>query len=66
MAAFAHAVDARCPLCGAPILSVGASGHVVALDLHLVPLRAHDRRGGQYTVCDDCGTLAETTDLTLN
>jgi hypothetical protein len=67
MAAFALAVDARCPVCGAPILSVGASGRVLAMDLHLVPLRTHDRPGSGYTVCDDCGILAElTTDLTLN
>jgi hypothetical protein len=68
MAAFALAVDARCPVCGAPILSVGVSGRVLAEDLHLVPLRTHDRRLGQgYTVCDDCGTLAEMTEeLTLN
>jgi hypothetical protein len=68
MAAFALAVDARCPVCGAPILSIGVSGRVLAEDLHLVPLRTHDRRFGQaYTVCDDCGTLAEMTDeLTLN
>lgn len=67
MAAFALAVDARCPVCGAPILSVGLSGRVLAQDLHLVPLRTHDRRGGQYTVCEDCGRLAElTADLTLN
>jgi hypothetical protein len=68
MAAIALAVDARCPVCGAPILSVGATGRVLAQDLHLVPIRAHDRRAGQgYTVCDDCGVLAElSTDLTLN
>jgi hypothetical protein len=67
MAAFALAVDARCPVCGAPILSVGASGRVLAQDLHLVPLRTHDTRAGQYTVCEDCGRLAElTADLTLN
>lgn len=67
MAAFALAVDARCPVCGAPILSVGLSGRVLAQDLHFVPLRTYDRRGGQYTVCEDCGRLAElTADLTLN
>jgi hypothetical protein len=67
MAAFALAVDARCPVCSAPILSVGARGQVLAQDLHLVPLRVHDSRAGQYTVCEDCGRLAElTADLTLN
>ena len=68
MAAFALAVDARCPVCGAPILSVGRSGRVLAQDLHLVPLRAHEKRIGQaYTVCDDCGMLADLpADLTIN
>jgi len=68
MAAFALAVDARCPVCGAPILSVGSTGRVLAQDLHLVPLRAHEKRAGQaYTVCDDCGMLAEMSpDITLN
>ena len=68
MAAFALAVDARCPVCGASILSVGATGRVVSQDLHLVPLRAHEKRTGQaYTVCDDCGLLAEMSPhITLN
>lgn len=67
MAAFALAVDARCPICGAPILSVGLTGRVLAQDLHLVPLRPHERAGQAYTVCDDCGMLAEmSTELTLN
>jgi hypothetical protein len=67
MAAFALAVDARCPVCGVPILSIGTRGQVLAQDLHLVPLRAHDSRAGQYIVCEDCGRLAElTADLTLN
>jgi hypothetical protein len=68
MAAFALAVDARCPVCDAPILSVGTTGRVLAQDLHLVPLRAHEKRSGQaYTVCDDCGLLAEMSpDITLN
>src|SRR2546422_5032537 len=37
------AMDARCPLCGSPILSFGQGGRVVAEDLHAVPLH---RRGG--------------------
>ena len=68
MAAFALAVDARCPVCGATILSVGRGGRVMAHDLYLVPLRSHDRRAVQgYTICDDCGRLAGlSTDLTVN
>ena len=68
MAAFALAVDARCPLCGDPILSVGRSGRVVAQDLHLVPLRQHERGiAPGYTICDECGWLAEmSSDLTVN
>ena len=61
------AMDARCPLCGSPILSFGQGGRVVAEDLHPVPLH---RRGGTdegYMVCDDCGVLAElSAELTLN
>jgi hypothetical protein len=66
MAAFAVAVDARCPLCGTSILSVGRGGRVSAEDLHPVPL--YTGRGGQgYMVCEDCGVLAELPrNITLN
>jgi hypothetical protein len=67
MAAFVVAVDARCPLCGALVLSVGRGGRVSAEDLHPVPLH---RRGGAvegYMVCDQCAVLAQLpADLTLN
>ena len=60
-------VDARCPLCGSPILSVSRGGRVMAEDLNPVPMH---RRGGideGYMLCDDCGVLAELPqDLTLN
>jgi len=67
MAAFVVAVDARCPLCGASILSVGRGGRVEAEDLHPVPLFRNGRPGEGYMLCDDCGRLAELpSNLTLN
>ncbi len=67
MAAFVVAVDARCPLCGTSILSVGRGGRVEASDLHPVPL--YRTRGSLegYMLCDDCGVLAELpADITMN
>jgi hypothetical protein len=59
------AVQALCPLCGSPVLSVGRSGRVFSEDLHPIQLGPEFGRG--YTVCDDCGVLANLpTDLTLN
>ena len=61
------AMDARCPLCGSPILSFGQGGRVVAEDLHAVPLHRRGGTGEGYMVCDDCGVLAEmSVELTLN
>ena len=61
----ANAVDARCPLCGSLVLSVARSGRVVAFDLRAIPLGDDFGRG--YTLCDDCGVLADLpTGLTLN
>lgn len=66
MAAFSLAVDARCPLCGSPVLSVDRGGQVVAEDLRAVPLTRADSGNG-YTLCDDCGVLTTLPrDLTLN
>lgn len=63
---FAVALDARCPLCGTAILSVGRGGRVEAGDLHPVPLYKHPRGEG-FMLCDDCGMLAELpADVTLN
>ena len=60
-------LDARCPLCGSPILSVGRSGRVMAEDLHPVPLYRRGGAGEGYMLCDDCGVLAELPrDITLN
>jgi len=59
------AVHALCPLCESPVLSVGRSGHVFAEDFHPVQFGLESGRG--YTLCDDCGVLANLpTDLTLN
>ena len=59
-------VDARCPLCGVSILSVGAGGCVLSEALHPVPLYTQIGGGG-YMLCDDCGMLAELpAGLTLN
>ena len=61
------AVDARCPLCGIPILSFGRGWRVVAEDLHPVPLHRRGGLGEGYMLCDDCGVLAELPrDVTLN
>ena len=67
MAAFIVGVDACCPLCGSPILSVGRGGRGEGEDLHPVPLYRHGRSGEGYMLCDDCGVLAELpSDITLN
>ena len=65
--ASAAAVEARCPLCGSPVLSIGQSGCVEAEDLHPIPLYRTHRAGEGYMLCDDCGLLAELPgELTLN
>ena len=59
------AIQARCPLCGAPVLSIGRGGHVVEGALHPVPLGEDVTRG--YMLCDGCGVLADLpANLTLN
>jgi hypothetical protein len=59
-------VDARCPLCSAPILSIGNGGKVLAEDLHPIPLYNKSRAEG-YMVCEECGMLAQLSpDITLN
>jgi hypothetical protein len=59
------AVQALCPLCGSPVLSIGRSGRVFAEDLH--PIQIGTELGRGYTLCDDCGLLANLpTDLTRN
>jgi hypothetical protein len=59
------AVQALCPLCGSPVLSVGRSGRVFDEDLR--PIHLGPELGRGYTLCDDCGVLAHLpTDLTRN
>lgn len=50
-------VGARCPLCGSPVLSLAASGKVIVLDARAIQLGSELGRG--YTLCDDCGLLAD-------
>ncbi len=50
-------VGARCPLCGSPVLSLGAGGQVIVLDARAIQLGSDLGRG--YTLCDDCGLLAD-------
>lgn len=67
MAAYVAAVDAKCPLCGSAILSIGRGGRVEAEDLHPIPLYKSSHAGEGYMLCDDCGILAELpADLALN
>ncbi len=60
MATWVSSLDARCPLYGTTVLSVGKGGRVQAADdLHAIPLHPLRRFGEGITLCDDCGTLAE-------
>ncbi len=54
-------VQALCPLCGSPVLSIGRTGRVLDDDVHPIQLGRELGRG--YTLCDDCGIL---TDLPSN
>jgi hypothetical protein len=61
------AVQARCPLCGVPLLSIGRGGRVQVQDLHPVPLFKDRSSGEGYMLCDECAMLAELPhDITLN
>jgi hypothetical protein len=65
MATSFAAINACCPLCGAPVLSIGRTGTVLEEDLH--PIQIGPELGRGYTLCDDCGVLADLpADLTLN
>ena len=64
-AAFVPVVDARCPLCGTSIMTIGRTGRVLSGDMHPVSLRRGHGEG--YMLCDECAVLAEMPrDLTLN
>ena len=67
MAAYvAASVDARCPLCGCSILSIGRGGHVMSEDLHPIAMHTRGGSGEGYMLCDDCGVLAELpSDMSL-
>ena len=59
------AVQAFCPLCGSPVLSVGRTGRVLDDDVH--PIQLGPELGRGYTLCDDCGILTNLpSNLTLN
>jgi hypothetical protein len=65
MGASFAAVQAQCPLCGSPVLSVSPGGRVISEDVHPIQLGSAFGRG--YSLCDDCGVLADLPpDLTLN
>ena len=58
-------VQAFCPLCGSPVLSVGRTGRVLDDDVH--PIQLGPELGRGYTLCDDCGILTNLpSNLTLN
>jgi hypothetical protein len=59
------AVQAFCPLCGSPVLSIGRTGRVLDEDVH--PIQLGPELGRGYTLCDDCGILTNLpSNLTLN
>ena len=59
------AVQAFCPLCGSPVLSIGRTGRVLDEDVH--PVRLGQESGHGYTLCDDCRLLTALPDnLTRN
>jgi hypothetical protein len=63
----AMAMDARCPLCGDSILSIGRTGHVVSAEVHPIPLLRSGLSGEGFLVCDSCAYLAHLpADITLN
>jgi hypothetical protein len=58
-------VNACCPLCGSPVLSIGRTGRVLGESVH--PIQFGPDLGRGYTLCDECGVLADLpTHLTLN
>ena len=62
----AMAMDARCPLCGDSILSIGATGRVVSAEVHPIPLLKRGLSGEGFLVCDSCAFLAQFPVDTLN
>jgi hypothetical protein len=63
----AMAMDARCPLCGDSILSIGDTGCVITTEVHPIPLLKRGLSGEGFLVCDSCAYLAHLpSDITLN
>lgn len=62
----AMAMDARCPLCGDSILSIGRTGQVVSAAVHPIPLLKRGLSGEGFLVCDCCAFLAQLPLDTLN
>jgi hypothetical protein len=61
----ANTVEANCPLCDSPLLSVARSGRVVTFDMRAIALGNEFGRG--YMLCNDCWVLADLpAGLTLN
>jgi len=59
------AVQGLCPLCGSAVQSFGRSRRAFAEDLR--PISLGPELGRSYTLCDDCGLLANLpSNLTLN
>ena len=63
----AGGVETQCPLCDGPMLTVGRGGQVDADEPYAVPLHRRGRFGEGFTLCDECGMLADLPpDVTLN
>lgn len=61
------AMDARCPLCGDSILTVGRTGLVESADVQSIPIMRYGLSGEGFLVCDSCAFLAHLPeDITLN
>ena len=55
-------LHARCPLCGAVLLTVGRGGRVTTSDLRGVTLVSSGPGGQSFLLCDNCSRLAESAD----
>ena len=62
----AMAMDARCPLCGDSILSIGSTGRVMSAEVHPIPLLKDGLSGEGFLVCDSCAFLARLALDTVN
>ena len=55
-------LHARCPLCGAVLLTVGRGGRVTTGDLRGVTLVSAGPGGMGFLLCDNCSRLTESAD----